>query len=251
MSISTTFVPLHEPYQIIKYGREIGMQIGTLIATKQINASDESSFQIETHSYPVVTYSSKSHVPEDVQLFDEVFMEGVVWNKVELKNISTICLSNSILSWDEFINFMWEDMRRYEYKAGPQVSAYHNLSKLGVEIDCLPSGTFTINLITDSEDGETYFVRSTRDDILALNIPLNQDIDSMSTDLSFQVFQYKTVLLQSGQYDSKDKLVIKYASKEDMLKPLVDILNNKNKRNLFGSFSVKAITTYDDEKAHD
>ena len=63
--VSTTYVPLQPPYQIIKYGKDIGMQIGTLIATSQLKGDKDQPFKVETHSYPVVTYGSKEKAPKD------------------------------------------------------------------------------------------------------------------------------------------------------------------------------------------
>ena len=91
--VRTTYVPLQPPYQIIKYGKDVGMQIGTLIATVPALIEEDSSFQIETHSFPVVTYGNKEKAPKNKHLFDKDFSEGVVWNRVELRDVSTICLS--------------------------------------------------------------------------------------------------------------------------------------------------------------
>ena len=54
--VSTAYVPLQPPYQIIKYDHDVAMQIGTLIVTIQKGGKD---YQIETHSHPVVSYENK------------------------------------------------------------------------------------------------------------------------------------------------------------------------------------------------
>lgn len=60
---STSYVTLQPPFQIIKYGHDIGMQIGTLIVTKQTEGNEIHPFKIETHSYPVVAYENKEIMP--------------------------------------------------------------------------------------------------------------------------------------------------------------------------------------------
>ena len=70
---STTYVPLQPPYQIIKYGKDIGMQIGTMIASRHIEGDGDEAFHIETHSYPVVTYTNKNSVRGNRILFHYSF----------------------------------------------------------------------------------------------------------------------------------------------------------------------------------
>ena len=72
---STTYVPLQPPYQIIKYGKDIGMQIGTMIASRHIEGDGDEAFHIETHSYPVVTYTNKNSVRGNRILFHYSFMD--------------------------------------------------------------------------------------------------------------------------------------------------------------------------------
>ena len=136
--VSTTYVPLQPPFQIIKYGKDIGMQIGTLIATSQLKGDKDQPFKVETHSYPVVTYGSKEKAPKDKHLFGKVFMEGVVWNRVELRDVSTICLSDSHLEWQEFVDSLWEDIARTSQRADPHIDSLRDLLELGVEIAPLP-----------------------------------------------------------------------------------------------------------------
>ena len=52
------FVKLEPPYQIIHYGGEVGIQIGTLIVVGP-NYPDPSYLDIRTSSHPVVSYVSK------------------------------------------------------------------------------------------------------------------------------------------------------------------------------------------------
>ena len=53
------FVKLEPPYQIIHYGGVVGIQIGTLIVTKDVSDKEKEGYAIETHSHPVVSYFNK------------------------------------------------------------------------------------------------------------------------------------------------------------------------------------------------
>lgn len=130
-NMSTTYVPLQYPYQIIKYKKDIAMQIGTLIVTTQKEANaDGQDYHIETHSHPVVTYDNKANAKPNSQLAKYQFLEGVVWNNVEVKDVTTICLSDARLSWREFIDFLEEDLRCDESAEAPCIDAFWKISKL-------------------------------------------------------------------------------------------------------------------------
>ena len=129
--MSTTYVPLQYPYQIIKYKKDIAMQIGTLIVTTQKEGNaDGQDYHIETHSHPVVTYDNKANAKPNSQLAKYQFLEGVVWNNVEVKDVTTICLSDARLSWREFIDFLEEDLCRDESAEAPCLDAFWKIIKL-------------------------------------------------------------------------------------------------------------------------
>ena len=57
--VSTTYVPLQPPYQIIKYMGDIAMQIGTLIVTIQKEGNiNDLWYGIETYSHAGLSYES-------------------------------------------------------------------------------------------------------------------------------------------------------------------------------------------------
>lgn len=247
--VSTTYVPLQPPYQIIKYGKEIGMQIGTLIATVPILVEEGSSFGIETHSFPVVAYANKEKVPKDKNLFNMIdFSEGVVWNRVELRDVSTICLTDSHLTWQEFIDFLWDDIDRTSQQAEPHIHSLVALSELGVKIAPIPSGIHEVCLRTTYGAEQPKMVRSSYDDILALNIIWNQDEKLMADAIDKQIAEYEITL--SIAYNFKvPKLKIKYVTDEEPLMPLIDLLNShSNRRRKVGYISIKAINEYTKEE---
>lgn len=243
--VSTTYVPLQPPYQIIKYGKEIGMQIGTLIATVPALIEEDSSFRIETHSFPVVTYGNKEKAPRDKNLFNLMdFSEGVVWNRVELREVSTICLSDSHLTWQEFIDFLWRDVERTPNPVEPHVESLSALCDLGVKTDPLPEGTHDISLSISHKNGHIMMVRSAYDDILALDVVWQEDMVPMAKAIENQITEYRVMTL--FVYKEKCPLWnIKFTTEEDRLMPLVDLLNNPDElhRMMGGYFEFKGIQT--------
>ena len=130
--VSTAYVPLQPPYQIIKYDRDVAMQIGTLIVTIQKGGKD---YQIETHSHPVVSYENKEKEGmADNQLTRHQFLEGAVWNNVEVRDITTVCLTGATLTWEQFLEVLEYETFLSEYNIIPDVSIYWGLKKLGVKV---------------------------------------------------------------------------------------------------------------------
>ena len=233
-SISTTYVPLQPPYQIIKYGHQVGMQIGTLIVVKEsVHAApmgNRNSLRIETHSYPVVTYGNKAKVSREKHLFECDLTEGVVWNRVELRNVSTICLSDSNLPWEEYIDMLWSDIFRTSYQSAPDITTFSTLWDLGVIIRPLPSGTYTLHLQTYCGDESPTMVRTDIEDKLALNVLLQADVDEMANEILSQVNKYVVNLITrfSLEIIRPRKYKFEYTTDEDILMPLVEKLNKKS-----------------------
>ena len=61
--IQTSYVPLEHPYQIIEYRGTMGIQIGTLIVTRDLS-EERGEYAIETHSHPVVSYVNNRIHPD-------------------------------------------------------------------------------------------------------------------------------------------------------------------------------------------
>lgn len=130
--VSTAYVPLQPPYQIIKYDHDVAMQIGTLIVTIQKGGKD---YQIETHSHPVVSYENKEKEGmADNQLTRHQFLEGAVWNNVEVKDVTTVCLAGATLTWRHFLEVLQYDNFLSRYSHVPDMLLYWGLKKLGVKV---------------------------------------------------------------------------------------------------------------------
>ena len=104
--IQTSYATLDKPYHIIEYNGELGIQIGTLIVTKEKKQKGNDGYAIETHSHPVVSYVNKK-MPLDFKNHKSLSMprpfEGVVWDKVELYELNVITREDEGLTWEDFM----------------------------------------------------------------------------------------------------------------------------------------------------
>lgn len=233
--VSTTYVPLQPPYQIIKYTGDIAMQIGTLIVTiqKEGNVNDL-GYEIETHSHPVVSYENKDSLVDqfghrlEKHMEGHQFLEGAVWNYVEVKDVTTICFSDTKLPWREFIDFLNRDVdKRMMTEALPSVAMYWSLKRLGVRIERpIDSGPHIVHFDTrqPKHPDDPPVVRSRAGDIFCLNARAdNKDI--MWEQLTRRLETYM-MIFRDGTKNSESPYLIKYETEEERYRPLVDKLNN-------------------------
>lgn len=224
--VSTTYVPLDPPYQIIKYSRDIAMQIGTLIVTIQKEGNENGlGYKIETHSHPVVSYENKFKAKPNHQLTAYRFLEGAVWNFVEVKDVTTICLSNAILPWQEYVDFLWRDMEIRRI-VSPMIFAFTALDKLcgGVEPPLIQHYVVKLEKHIRSEGGKkTPFIRSRKSDVLPLIVDAT-DKEQMNNALMVQIAQYSVAL--SSLQKPNDGLSISYETEEEDCRQLVQQLNS-------------------------
>lgn len=147
------FVKLEPPYQIIHYGGEVGIQIGTLIVVGK-NSFEPSSIDIYTRSHPVVSYVSK-------KLFRSVFVndngdralasyygggEGNVWSKVQVNDVDIIGIydpeqenNQYPFGWNDFVVLVSDGFSRIDAQAGSMrengvLRLFDNLRKVGLYV---------------------------------------------------------------------------------------------------------------------
>ena len=100
--IQTQLLKADKPYQIISAAGMVGIQVATLIVTEE-KTTDDGSYQIDTHSHPVVNYGNKENLVEELKYFDgdpreeykytrRMQPEGAVWNKVEVRDVHVLGL---------------------------------------------------------------------------------------------------------------------------------------------------------------
>lgn len=228
INFSTTYVPLQPPYQIIKYTGDIAMQIGTLIVTIQKEGNVNGlGYEIETHSHPVVSYDNKYKTESNHQLSSYRFLEGAVWNNIEVKDVTTICLSNSRLPWREFVDFLWRDMDRRLIVAQPSIAAYWSLDKLcgGVEPPKFAHYTVHFDLYNHNKiQGENIpVVRSLPSDIFALQAQAI-DNDTMCQTILREIANY--VIIIRNRQRPNSNLTITYETDNPECETLVKRLNH-------------------------
>lgn len=99
------FVSLEHPYPIICYGKEIAMQVGTLIVVEE-SRDEDGAYGLETHSHPVVSYMNRKRGVISVPSLS-VYPEATVWNKVEANEVATVCMEDKeFMKWPEFSGFL-------------------------------------------------------------------------------------------------------------------------------------------------
>ncbi len=225
--LSTSYVPLQPPYQIIKYSGDIAMQIGTLIVIIQKEGNMNGlGYEIETHSHPVVAYENKFKIELNHQLSSYHFLEGAVWNYVEVKDITTICLSNARLPWQEFVDFLWRDIDRRICVAQPTVGAYWSLDKLCGGVEPPNIGHYTVHLDIYNYDKiknrNIPVVRSRASDIFALQAEAI-DEDIMYQTIRNEMANYIIVLRNIRQ--PTRELQITFETDSPECEHLVELLN--------------------------
>ena len=223
---STTYVPLQPPYQIIKYSGDVAMQIGTLIVTiqKEGNANGL-GYSIETHSHPVVAYENKINMDKSRQLSAHVLLEGAVWNYVEVKDVTTVCMNDSRLTWDEFMDFLAYDVERRFCVGQPTVAMYWRLQDLclGVEPPLMIEHIVHLETRQPLRDDGVTVVRSRAGSVLCLNAPADNE-DEMWRIITNELQNYMYII-RNRQRPNKS-FHITFQTDEERFRTLVDRLNS-------------------------
>jgi len=245
--VSTAYVPLQPPYQIIKYDQDVAMQIGTLIVTVQKGAKD---YQIETHSHPVVAYENKERPGmADNQLTSHQFLEGAVWNNVEVKDVSTVCLAGATLTWKQFLEVLDHESFMHRYSTNPDVDIYWNLQKLGVKVLVPEEQDCIVKLELRIQPEETGLsLQSDVSSQLFLNVPVtkidndcehiffNKDTQTCNSDawiednliwhqITVQLFAYRRVLRDLLFKEKVTRFTVTYITDDMRFYNILDKLN--------------------------
>ena len=121
--IQTQLLKLDPPYQIISAKGLVGIQVATLIVTKEIDPDNSRLGRylnlIEYHSYPVVNYGLKQGLDEMMKYNNNPFdddaqweihrrmkPEGAVWSGVEIKNVRVLGLAGANNDYIELSYFV-------------------------------------------------------------------------------------------------------------------------------------------------
>ncbi len=139
--ISSHFVPLKAPYPIIYCKGELGMQTGTLIVVEDNYGDDPSvrfnresgkpylrfPYGITSHSHPVVSYGNKDKArPQSVAQPND-WSEYIVWDKVELRDVTTLCYSDDNTINDERLTMLVSGERSGDMFRGIYTFSLHTI----------------------------------------------------------------------------------------------------------------------------
>ncbi len=122
--IQTQLLRLDPPYQIISAGGRVGIQIATLIVTKEVEMSQSRlgnrSNYVEYHSFPVVSYGLKQGLEEEMKYNNNPMdyeaewavrrrmqPEGAVWSGIEVKDVRVLGIAGAKNNSVELNYFMY------------------------------------------------------------------------------------------------------------------------------------------------
>ena len=145
------FVKLEPPYQIIHYGGEVGIQIGTLIVVGK-SYLGEHDIDIYTHSHPVVSYISKKLTRQELRhehgnrAMASYYGggEGNVWSKVQVSDVDIIGMydpeeekTQFAFEWKDFVvlisdGFSLTDAMNRHLRPNGVLNLYDNLRRVGL-----------------------------------------------------------------------------------------------------------------------
>lgn len=138
--------PLERPYPIIMFGKEVAMQIATLVETEEV--TDESGQrEVVLHRHPIVShvYCPQDEVPD--------ISECEVWDQVEEEAVSELMTEDDeYISWHKFERLV--GMRLYnstideaQTDAPYALSLFECLGELAIDLGTPPTlGTYYIVL---------------------------------------------------------------------------------------------------------
>lgn len=144
------FVSLEHPYPIICYGKEIAMQVGTLIVVEE-SPDENGAYGLETHSHPVVSYMNRKRGKILVPSLS-VYPETTVWNKVEANEVAIVCLEDlEFMRWPDFSGFLSLSLQE-NADTGEDINIHYadelrkRFAALGIPVEKVVPGLYDIVL---------------------------------------------------------------------------------------------------------
>lgn len=246
--ITSNFIPLQQPYPVIKHLYKIGVQIGIQIVT----VAGGTPFKIETHRYPVVAAEDDKNLSsiKDLTQLGGAAATPVVWDNVDVDNVLVLFNLNAELNWTDLIKLLWEDQAKY---ADPrQLLQTYMLMKLSSYYRSLTlnaPGSCPIHLsLVNEADGTPLAVSSKHDDILALYAHWSDDPATMEGSILNNLQNYLLFVQQKMRI--RWPFLLHYESTDERLSQLVERLNaNPRTTNLRGilvtSITITALKPYE------
>jgi len=255
--IQTSYVPLEHPYRIISYNATLGIQIGTLIVTREKESKD-GDYAIETHSHPVVSYVNNRNTKQAENPFASFVneqVEGVVWDKVEVGQVKTLIRENEVLEWEDYMDYCrnchLNSLRNFNFSYGSNIA--NSLARLidwGINVkypEVKQDGELLLKVeLYDLLIGAKAYCMGRGDLGIATS---SKGKDEMVERIIRQVLIYKMLL---ENYISFSKFTVVFTTKEKRYKSLVESLNSLSdyKSRLYKEYSF-IIERYSDKRKAD
>lgn len=238
--ITSNFIPLQQPYPVIKHLYKIGVQIGIQIVT----VAGGTPFKIETHRYPVVAAEDDKNLSsiKDLTQLGGAAATPVVWDNVDVDNVLVLFNLNAELNWTDLIKLLWEDQAKY---ADPrQLLQTYMLMKLSsycrsITLNAPGSCPIHLSLVTDA-DGQPLAVSSKHDDILALYAHWSDDAATMEGSILNNLQDYLLFVQQKMRI--RWPFLLHYESTDERLSQLVERLNANPRTTSMRGILVTSIT---------
>jgi len=238
--ITSNFIPLQQPYPVIKHLYKIGVQIGIQIVTVAFGTP----FKIETHRYPVVAAEDDKNLSsiKDLTQLGGAAATPVVWDNVDVDNVLVLFKLNAELNWTDLIKLLWEDQAKY---ADPrQLLQTYMLMKLSsycrsITLNAPASCPIHLSLVTDA-DGQPLAVSSKHDDILALYAHWSDDAATMEGSILNNLQDYLLFVQQKMRI--RWPFLLHYESTDERLSQLVERLNANPRTTSMRGILVTSIT---------
>ena len=238
--ITSNFIPLQQPYPVIKHLYKIGVQIGIQIVT----VAGGTPFKIETHRYPVVAAEDDKKLSsiKDLSQLGGAAATPVVWDNVDPNDVLVLFNLNAELNWTDLIKLLWEDQAKY---ADPrQLLQTYMLMKLSsycrsITLNAPSSCPIHLSLVTEA-DGTPLAVSSKHDDLFALYALWSDDPATMEGSILNNLQDYLLFFQQKMRI--RWPFLLRYESTDERLSQLVERLNANPRTTSMRGILVTSIT---------
>lgn len=245
--ITSNFIPLQQPYPVIKHLYKIGVQIGI----QTVTVAGGTPFKIETHRYPVVAAEDDKKLSsiKDLTQLGGAAATPVVWDNVDPNDVLVLFNLNAELNWTDLIKLLWEDQAKFS-DPRPLLQT-HMLMKLGSychSITLSPPHICPIHLFVETEaDGTPLAVSSKHDDLFALYALWDDDPATLEHSILENLKDY--LLFFQQIWHIRWPCLLRYESTDERLSLLVERLNANPRTTclrgmLMASFTVTALKPY-------
>jgi hypothetical protein len=203
--IQTHYVRLEPPYEIIFCNGEVGVQIGCLIAVEEKRGEND-EYGLVTHTHPIVCYGAKDILNfwtsrrTNVWTSPGDYVQGAVWDKVEVKDILVLGLLDDKKPWalnEEGFSELLCRMYEAKIQQGQSINnafyyLHRNLRLLGISPHYKPYSDINLKIQIIDYLEIPYVMMSNEESTVLLSIPLGS-LDDMVEETIGQIRAYESL----------------------------------------------------------